>query len=147
MVTAPWWLRFLLAAAVVGPATGFVAWSVYGVHGTEGWATATDAPGFALCGTFGLAAVAAGVAWLAGRTFVLRDGEGHAVLAGGCTLAAGLLTLSLIEAAAVGLGLKDGRVPPAVLAGVGGAWLYLVAVGLGHWHLSRALPARRTRKP
>lgn len=135
-------LRLLLTAAVVGPAVAVVGWTVYSVHGTDEWSDATDAPGFALCGMFGFVLVAVGVVWLAAHTFARRDGEGHAVIAGGCGLGAALLTISLGEAAAVGLGLKDGRVSPGVLAGVGGAWLYFAAVGVGHWHLSRQLPWR-----
>ena len=140
MAKASRWLRLLLTAAVIGPAAGVVSWAVYSVHGTDDWANANDAPGFALCGMFVLAPIAVGVVWLAARTFARRDGEGHAAIAGGCGLGAGLLTISLGEAAAVGLGLKDGRVPLGVLAGVSVAWLYFVAVGVGHWHLSRVLP-------
>jgi hypothetical protein len=139
---APRWLRLLLTGAVIGPAAVFVAWAMYGVHGTDEWSNATDASGFALCGLFVLVPVAVGVVWLAARTFARRDGEGHAAIAGGCGLGVGLLTISLGEAAAVGMGLKDGQVPLDVLAGVGGAWLYFIAVGVGHWHLSRALPWR-----
>ena len=131
MATAPRWLRRLLTAAVIGPAAAVVGWTMYSIHGTDDGANANDAPGFALCGMFGLVPVAVAVVWLAARTFACRDGEGHATIAGGCGLGAGLLTISLGEAAAVGLGLKDGRVPLGVLTGVGGAWLYFVAVGLG----------------
>ena len=138
----PWWLRHVLALAVIGPAIGTIGWAAYGVHGTDDWAAATDAPGFALCGLAGLVSVAGGATWVAARAFARRDGEWYAALAAGCGLAALGLTISLGEAAAVGLGLRPGRVPPGVVAGVAGAWLYFLAVGAGHWHLSRVYPWR-----
>lgn len=137
MATAPSWLRLLLMAMVVGPAALGIAWGVCSVYGTEDWSGGTDAPGFALCGLFVLMAIAVGVIWLAVRTLVARDGEGYAIIAGGCGVGAGLLTISLCEAAAVGLGLKEGRVPSDVVAAVGVAWLYFITVGVGHWYLWR----------
>jgi len=139
-----WWLRLLLTGAVVVPAVGGIALAVYSVHGTDGWANATDAPGFALCGLFGIVPVAVGVVWLAVRALLSQNGEAYETIAVGCGIAAGLLTLSLGEAAAIGLGLQAGKVRPGVLAGIGAVWLYFVAVGLGHWHLARTLPTRPT---
>ena len=134
----PWWLRHLLAAAVILPAAGVLAESVYSVHGSDDWSTTTnDAPGFALCGLCGIVPVAVGAIWLAARAFVRRDAELHGAIAAGCGLGAFLLTLSLGKAAAVAFGLREGRVPVPVLLGVGGAWLYFITVGLGHWCLWR----------
>jgi hypothetical protein len=64
------------------------------------------------------------------------------VAAGFFALVATAFTVSLGEAAAVGLGLRDGRVPAVGLAFVGGAWAYSVLMGLGHWHLHRVFRPR-----
>jgi hypothetical protein len=140
-------LRHLLAAAVILPAAGVLGAGLYSAHGWDDWSTTTnDAPGFALCGLFGVVPVAVGVIWLAARAFVRRDAGLHGTIAAGCGLGAFLLTLSLGEAAAVAFGLREGRVPVAVLLGVGGTWLYFITVGLGHWYLWRVFrpPARPT---
>jgi hypothetical protein len=130
-------LRLILAAAVALPAVGALAGMVYSVRGTGDWDALVDAPGFALCGLFGLVPVAVVAIWVAARALVRRDAELHRLLACGCGVGALLATLSLGEAALVGPGLQEGRLPVGALVAVAAAWVYFVMVGLGHWHLSR----------
>lgn len=132
------WLRWTLAAAVIAPAAALLGAAVYSVHATDDWSgTTSDAPAFALCGLLGMVPVAVGAIWLAIRALLGRDGELHAAIACACGLCAVLMMISLADAAAVGLGYREGRVPAGMLAAVAGAWAYFVAVGLGHWYLSR----------
>jgi hypothetical protein len=132
-------LRYTLAAAVIAPAVAVLGLAVYSVRATDDWSSTTnDAPALALCGLFGLVPMAVGAIWLAVRGLVRRDSELHAAIACCCGLGAVLATIALGDAAAVGLGFRAGRVPPGMLAAVAAAWAYFVAVGLGHWHLSRA---------
>jgi hypothetical protein len=133
------WPRRLLLASVILPALFVVGYFIYGVHGTDAWENATDAPGFALCGMFGIVAMAVWVVWLAVSAFLRRDPEGYLVIACGCALGTLMMTISLGDAIAVGLGFKEGQVPIGVLAGVSGAWLYFTLVGLGYWYVSRLM--------
>lgn len=130
-------LRYTLTTAVIAPAVAILGAAVYSVHATDDWSSPnSDAPAFALCGLFGMVPVAVGAIWLAVAALVRRDSELHFAIACACGLGAVLATVSLADAAAVGLGFREGRVPAGMLAVVVAAWVYLVAVGLGHWYLS-----------
>jgi hypothetical protein len=86
---------------------------------------------------FGMAAVAVAVVWLAVRALIVRESDHYRTIALGCGLGAIALTVSLAEAAAVGLGFRPGQVPTPVLAAVIAGWVYFVGVGIGYWYLSR----------
>jgi hypothetical protein len=133
----PWGLRCLLAGAVIAPAVAAVGAALYSVRMTDDWYHATDAPGPALCGLFGIVPIAVLVIWAAIRGLARPDGEIHVTIAAGCALGVVCATISLADAATVLLGHREGRVPTGMLIAVAVAWVYFLAVGLGHWWLSR----------
>lgn len=131
----PWWLPYLLAAGVVLPLAAGIGLVIRSVHTDDAWAEAGSE--FAWLGVFMFTPVLILVAALAFHAAARRDAEAYRATAGFFAVVAGLFTLSLCEAAAVAVGLREGELPVAGLAFVGGVWVYSVGIAIGHWHLYR----------
>jgi hypothetical protein len=131
----PWWLPHLLAAGVVLPIAAGIGLLLHSMYTDEGWGTPRS--GFAWLGVSMFTPVLVLVAALAWRAAARRDGEAYQAAAAFFALVAGLLTISLADAAAVALELREGKVPLNGLAFVIGGWTYSVLMALGHWHLYR----------
>jgi hypothetical protein len=86
---------------------------------------------------FGMATISVGIVWFVVRALIVRGSEHYRTIAIGCGLGTVMLTISLAEAAAVGLGFQPGQVPTPMLAAVIVGWVYFVVVGIGYWYLSR----------
>ena len=131
----PWWLPHLLAAGVVVPIAAGIGLVIHSTYTDDAWAE--PGSGFAWFGVFVFTPILVLVAALAVRAAARRDAGAYQAVAGFFAVAAGLLTISLAEAALVALGARAGQLPAAGLVFVGGGWAYAVLMAVGHWHLSR----------
>jgi hypothetical protein len=129
----PCWLPHFLASVVIVPIGAVIVLVLYSVYTDEGWSE--PGSGFAWLGVFMFLPVLVIVAALECRALLRRDAEAFKVVAGLCALVAVGMTVSLGEAAAVWLGLQEGKLPLRGLVFVGGVWVYSILVCLGHWHL------------
>jgi hypothetical protein len=138
----PWWLPHLLAVGVVLPVAAGSGLVFHSVYTDEGWGE--PGSGFAWLGVFMFTPILVIVAALACRAAYRKDAESYQAAAVFFAIVAGLFTISLFEMAAVGLGLREGKLPAVGVVFVCGVWLYSVLMGFGHWHLYRVF--RTTEK-
>jgi hypothetical protein len=117
---------------------------VHSVYTDAGWSAPRS--GFAWLGVAMFTPVLVIVAALACRAARRRDSEAYLAAAAFFGLVAAVFMIALGEAAAVWLGLRDGKLPAVGLAFVLGVWAYSVLMGLGHWHLYRVYRAAQARQ-
>jgi hypothetical protein len=101
--------------------------------------------GFAWLGAFLFTPFLVLVASLACRAAARQDAEMYQGIAASFAVVAGIFTISLVEATAIALGLREGCLRTAGLTFVGGGWAYSAVMALGHWHLSRVFRAAENR--
>jgi hypothetical protein len=131
----PWWLPHLLAAGVVVPIATGLGLLIHSTYTDDNWAA--PGSGFAWLGVFLFTPVLVLVAALAWRSVARQDAQAYQAAAVFFAVVAGLFTISLVDAAAVALGVREGRLRVDGLVFVGGGWVYSVVMALGHWHLYR----------